>query len=236
MTPPSRSRPPVRPGWPAQQVERRFRCRQLRKQFGEQRRGGRPASGARSSARRCRLSRRLDRSRGRALNSAMRPAMRSMSAKPRSACRTLAASAAVVEQRRSPRGAPRAWPGRARDDAGRGAKARAHRGDAGVEQAAQGWRRLAAQGFGEFQVAPGRRVEAEEGRVALDNQRLHMRQGARLRRLRVTQQRAGGGDGRPQTVGAKAGQRGGAEMRTSRGRRPRRRNASPADASAPLPG
>jgi hypothetical protein len=47
-------------------------------------------------------------------------------------------------------------------------KARAHRGDAGVEQAAQRRRWLAAQRFGQFQVAPGGRVEAQEGAVALD--------------------------------------------------------------------
>jgi hypothetical protein len=39
-----------------------------------------------------------------------------------------------------------------------------------------------------------------------------VRQGARLRRLRVAQQRAGSGDRRPQAVGAEAGQRPGAEM------------------------
>jgi hypothetical protein len=106
---------------------------------------------------------------------------------------------------------------------------RAHGADAVVEQAAQRRRRLAAQGFGQFEVAPGGRVQAEEGRVAFDDQRLQVRQGARLRRLRVAQQGAGGGNRRPQAVGTEAGQRGGAEMRTVRGRPPRRRNASRAD-------
>jgi hypothetical protein len=98
-------------------------------------------------------------------------------------------------------------------------KARAHRGDAHVEQAAQRRRRLAAQRFREFQIAPGGRVEAEEGAVALDDQRLHMRQGARLGRLRVAQQRAGGGDRGTQLIGPKAGERRRLEMGTQLARR-----------------
>jgi hypothetical protein len=96
---------------------------------------------------------------------------------------------------------------------------RAHCRDAVVEQAAQRWRRLAAQGFGEFEVAPRRRVEPEEGGVAFDDQRPQVGQGTRLRRLGIAQQGAGGGDGRPQTVGTETGQRAGGEVRTAvRGR------------------
>jgi hypothetical protein len=114
---------------------------------------------------------------------------------------------------------------------------RAHGGDAVVEQAAQRRRRLAAQGFGEFEVAPRRHVEPEEGGVAFDDQRPQVRQGARLGRLGVAQQCAGSGDRRPQPVGTEAGQRSGARSAHAvRGPPLRRRNASPADGSAPLPG
>ena len=92
-------------------------------------------------------------------------------------------------------------------------EARTHRGDAGVEQAAQGRRRLAAQGLGEFEVAARRRVEAEESLIALDDQRLHVRQGSRLRCLGVAQQGAGGGDGGFETVGAETRERGGGKVR-----------------------
>jgi hypothetical protein len=39
-------------------------------------------------------------------------------------------------------------------------QARPHAGDAVVEQRKQRWRRLAAQGFGQFQIAPRGQVEA----------------------------------------------------------------------------
>lgn len=89
---------------------------------------------------------------------------------------------------------------------------RAHGAAAVVEQAAQRRRRLAAQGFGQFEVAPGGGVQAQISRVPFDDQGLQVRQGARLRRLRVAQQRAGSGNRRPQAVGAEASQRRGAEM------------------------
>ena len=81
---------------------------------------------------------------------------------------------------------------------------RAGRSDAVVEQAAQRWRRLPAQRLGQFEVAPGSRIEPEVGRVAFDDQRVNMGQGARLGRLSVAQPRAGRGDGRAQVVGTKA--------------------------------
>jgi hypothetical protein len=43
--------------------------------------------------------------------------------------------------------------------------------------------RLAAQRFGQFQVAPRGRVEADIGALAFDDQRPQVGQGARLRRL-----------------------------------------------------
>ena len=57
---------------------------------------------------------------------------------------------------------------------------RTHRCDACVKQAAQGWRWLAAQGFGKFQVAPRCRIKAKESAIPLNNQRLYMGQGAGL--------------------------------------------------------
>ena len=50
---------------------------------------------------------------------------------------------------------------------------------------------MAAQGFGEFKIAPGGGIEAEIRAVAFDDQRLDVRQGACLRRLRVAKQGAG---------------------------------------------
>ena len=50
-------------------------------------------------------------------------------------------------------------------------QARAHAGDAVVEQREQRRRRLAAQGFGQFEVAPGGEVEAEVGAFEFDGQR-----------------------------------------------------------------
>ncbi len=91
-------------------------------------------------------------------------------------------------------------------------QARTHAGHAVVEQRKKRRRRLAAQGLGQFQIAPGGEVEAEIGAFEFHGQRPQMRQFARLRGLRVLQQRAGGGDRRPQAFRAEAGQRGDLEL------------------------
>ena len=56
----------------------------------------------------------------------------------------------------------------------------AHAGGAGVEQRQQRRRRFAADGFGEFEVAPGRRVHAQPRAFGFDDQRTHMGDGGAL--------------------------------------------------------
>ena len=72
---------------------------------------------------------------------------------------------------------------------------------------------MAAQGLGEFEVTSCCRIEAKEGLVALDDKRLHVRQGPRLCGLGVAQQCAGGSDGGLETIGAKPGEGGRTKMR-----------------------
>ena len=50
-------------------------------------------------------------------------------------------------------------------------QARTHAGDAVVEQRKKRRRRLAAQGFGQFQIAPGGQIEAEVGAFNFHGQR-----------------------------------------------------------------
>jgi hypothetical protein len=139
-----------------------------------------------------------------------------MSAKPRSACRNARRVLAIVVEQHRHRGVAGGRDGRVTPGVVQRMpqQPRAHRGDAVVEQAAQRRRRLATQGFGEFEIASGRRVEAEESGIAFDDQRPQVRQGARLRRLRIAQQGAGSGNRRPQAVGTETSQRAGGEMRT----------------------
>ena len=91
--------------------------------------------------------------------------------------------------------------------------ARAHRGDAAVDQRPQRRLRLAAQGLGQFQIAPRGGVEADIGALALDDDGAHMRQIARLRGLGIAHQGAGGGDLRAGILDAETGQRGDREAR-----------------------
>ena len=72
-------------------------------------------------------------------------------------------------------------------------QAAAHAGGAAVEQAVQRGRGRAAQGFGEFQVAPRRRIHAHVIVRALRQQRVHMGQGLALGFARIVEQRAGRG-------------------------------------------
>ena len=74
-------------------------------------------------------------------------------------------------------------------------EAAAHAGRAGVEQREQRRRRLAAYRLGELEVAPRRRVHAHVGALVLDGERFDVRDRRALRRARVFEQRAGGGDG-----------------------------------------
>ena len=71
----------------------------------------------------------------------------------------------------------------------------AHAGRAGIEQREQRRRGVAAQGLGELEVAPRRRVHAHEGALLLDHERLDVRDGRALRGARIFEQRAGRGDG-----------------------------------------
>jgi hypothetical protein len=89
--------------------------------------------------------------------------------------------------------------------------ARAHAGGAGVEQGQQGGRSLAAQGLGDLQVAPGGRVQAQEGAVALGRQRGDVGQGLALGGAGVIKQGRRRGQGHRHLVGAEAGQIAGAE-------------------------
>ena len=74
-------------------------------------------------------------------------------------------------------------------------KTPAHAGYAIIEQGKQGRRALPAQGFGQFEIAPRRRIQPKINAFFLDDEVLHMRQGARLRVFGILQQCAGGGDG-----------------------------------------
>jgi len=87
-----------------------------------------------------------------------------------------------------------------------------HAGHAVVEQREQGRRRLAAQGFGEFEVAPGGEVQSQVGAFQFYRQATQVRQLAGLRCLGVLQQRTGCGNGGLQALGAEAGQRGHFEL------------------------
>jgi hypothetical protein len=82
----------------------------------------------------------------------------------------------------------------------------AHAGLAAVEQGQQRRRRLAAQRFGNLQVAPGRSVHAHELVVAFDPERADVGDAAALGGARVFEQRAGGADGCAQTIAPEAGQ------------------------------
>jgi hypothetical protein len=62
-------------------------------------------------------------------------------------------------------------------------QARTHAGHAVVEQREKRRRRLAAQGFGQFQIAPGGEIEAKVGAFEFHGQRPQMRQAAGLRGL-----------------------------------------------------
>ena len=88
----------------------------------------------------------------------------------------------------------------------------AHAGRAGVEQRQQRRRRLAAQRFGNFQIAPRGGVEAKVSPFVLDGQAGDVRQRLHLRRARVGVERAGGADGERREIGAEAGQVAGAEV------------------------
>ena len=115
---------------------------------------------ARQQLERCRASR--DRSRGRAERSATRAVMRSMSATLRqrsarsaSCSRPFAHQCSTASCRARSRGRDRAA-----DDAASGAASGCpSRCSAGVQQRKQRGRRFAAQGLGDFQVAPRRGVE-----------------------------------------------------------------------------
>jgi hypothetical protein len=140
-----------------------------------------------------RLSRRAERSRGRALRRAMRAVMRSTSARRAAPC---AADAGRCRPSPDQFGRRPSWRWAAAlrsaaDGAGVAQPARAHAGGAGVEQGEQGGRRLAAQGLGEFQVAPGGGVQAQEGALALEGERGDVGQGLVLRGAGVLVQGAG---------------------------------------------
>ncbi len=84
--------------------------------------------------------------------------------------------------------------------------ARAHRGGAEIEQGEQGGRRLAAQGFGDLEVAAGHGVEAEILRIALDRHSGDMGEPLVLRLPGVFVERAGGGQRGVAIGGAESGQ------------------------------
>ena len=88
----------------------------------------------------------------------------------------------------------------------------AHAGGALVQQREQRRRGLAAQRFGDFQVAARRRVHAQVFARALGAHRADVRERLALRFLRVIQQRAAGGDRRFHVLDAEAGERGGAQL------------------------
>ncbi len=91
-------------------------------------------------------------------------------------------------------------------------QARAHAGGGGVEHAQQRRRGLAAQRFGELQVAPRGGVELDELAVALGVDRLDMGEGGALGDLDVVEQRARGGDALVQVGHAEAGEVAAAEL------------------------
>jgi hypothetical protein len=69
-----------------------------------------------------------------------------------------------------------------------------------------GWARLAAQGFGDFEIAARGRVQAQVLPGALRRHRNHVRECLALGLLRILEQRAAGGDGRLQVFTAVTGQ------------------------------
>jgi hypothetical protein len=91
-------------------------------------------------------------------------------------------------------------------------QARTHRGAAVVQQREQRRRFLAADGLGQFQIAAGGGIEADEFIFRFGGQRAHVLQAAALRRLGVAQQRAGRAERGAQAIGAEAGQRGHAQL------------------------
>ena len=82
-------------------------------------------------------------------------------------------------------------------------QARAHAAGGGVEHRQQGRRGFAAQGFGQFQIAPGGGVELHVVAVALGVDRLKMRQCSALGSLNVIEQSARRSDGLRQIGHAK---------------------------------
>ena len=99
---------------------------------------------------------------------------------------------------------------------------RAHAGGGGVEHRQQGWRRFAAQGFGEFQIAPGGGVKLHVVAVALGADGLDVRQCGALGGLDVVEQGACGGNRQAQIGDAEAGEIAAAELLCQPGLRPAR--------------
>jgi hypothetical protein len=93
--------------------------------------------------------------------------------------------------------------------------ARTHAGGAGVEQREQGGRRLAAQGLGQFQVAPGGGVQAQIFGFALDSKAGDVGERLALGGLGVVVECGGGAERDRQIFYPKAGQVAGAEVRGS---------------------
>jgi hypothetical protein len=87
-------------------------------------------------------------------------------------------------------------------------QARTHRRAAAVEQRKQRGRLLAADRLGQFEVAPGGGIQADEFIFRFQRQAVHVLQAAPLRRLGIAQQRTGRAKRRAQAIGAKAGEGG----------------------------
>ncbi len=90
--------------------------------------------------------------------------------------------------------------------------ARAHAGHAGVEQREQGGRGFAAQGFGEFEVAPGGGVQAQVLGFALDDEAGDVGEGLALSGLGIVVERRRGTEGHRQVFDAETDQIAGAEV------------------------
>ena len=140
--------------------------------------------------------------------------MRSMSGTCASSRRQAVAGIALAAARRSPRGVRARRAGRA---AAWCSQWRSRREPIAVRQPSSSENSVgdsvAADGFGQFQVAPRGGVQADEFVFRFDRQALHVLQAAALGRLGIAQQRAGRAEGRAQAVGAEAGQGRHAELR-----------------------
>jgi hypothetical protein len=85
-------------------------------------------------------------------------------------------------------------------------------GAAAVEQRKKRRRALAAQRFGDLQIAPCREVQRKVIGAAFNRQRTDMRKRRLLRRLRVIEQRPRGSNRKRRIIGAESGQVAGAEL------------------------